>query len=124
MNEDEMHSRLPWSENADWVWDRRRNRRLRRTATLRASLRSSTTDLDACVTGWLEHLESEGDGVWYWGGFSCSVKALDVHSATLELSSSGEDAFESLVHASQWFHRDLVAAHTDVRVRWDELPLE
>lgn len=123
MNEGEALSTLPWDENADWVWDRRHNRRLRRTATLRVSLRSSTTDLVLCVTRWLQHLEVEEDGVWYWGGFSCSPKDLGTHNTTLELSSSGEDAFESLAHASQWLHRELVAAHDDVRVRWDELPL-
>lgn len=94
------------------------------SVTLRVDLTSAGDAVWEALTGWWSGMPREA-GVAYSGGccFPAPVR-LSEGAVTAWITSSGEDAFDSVAHHAEELRGMAEAADPSVTVTWTELPLE
>lgn len=110
--------------NMDWVWSRKHNRRLRKTATVRATVTAEDPlELQQRFNDWSAHLRGpDSDGVFVHGGWSCQLERFGGDTLVLRFSSGGEDVADSLDDGIQWFSGAVLEPIPTSTVVWEELP--
>lgn len=111
--------------NMDWVWSRKYNRRLQKTATVRGTvIAEDPLELKQRFSDWSAHLRGpDSDGVFVQPGWSCQLERFDGNTLVLCFSSGGEDVADSLNYGIQWFSGAVLQAIPSSTVTWGELPL-